>query len=218
MVYTGLPKFTSVCPPMEVADGVSKGVIGGVAVGVAGPSLLNAAITSAVGTIVYQIGGTPGALIGGAVGSKISGKVNNAYQTTTKQNESSTSGYEEILNNSSRVNGGTVVVTRKTQQRDPSKQNKMLISRLGYAIQDVTSSNRTPVSQKIKDSKLLKDIEQQQKTYGTIQRSDIEPREPKPSTLTQLTEGVKDVYRRLSGKKKVNAHNYQQPTLILKLH
>jgi hypothetical protein len=108
----------------EVADGVSKGVIGGAAVGLAGPSLLNAAITSAACTIGYQIGGTPGALIGGAVGSKFSEKINNAYQTTTKQNESSTSGYEEIPNNSSRVNGGTVVVTRKTQLREQSKQKK----------------------------------------------------------------------------------------------
>jgi hypothetical protein len=189
-------------PWSEVADGVSKGVIGGVAVGVAGPSLLNAAITSAAGTIGYQIGGTPGALIGGAVGSKFSEKINNAYQTTTKQNESSTSGYEEIPNNSSRVNGGTVVVTRKIQQREPSKQKKMLISRLGDALKDVTPSNREPPSKKIKESKLLKDIERQQKTYGTIQQSDIEPREQKPSALTQLKEGVKDVYRRLSGTKK----------------
>jgi hypothetical protein len=78
----------------------------------------------------------------------------------------------------------------------------MLISRLGDAIKDVTPSNRTPVSQKIKESKLLKDLEQQQRTYGTIKQSDIEPREPKPSTITQLTEGVKDIYRRLRGTKK----------------
>jgi hypothetical protein len=200
--YDGLKMKNKTIPWSEVADGVSKGVIGGVAVGVAGPSLLNAAITSAAGTIGYQIGGTPGALIGGAVGSKFSEKINNAYQTTTKQNESSISGYEEIPNNSNRVNGGTVVVTRKTQQREPSKQKKMLISRLGDAIKDITPSNRAPPSQKIKESKLLKDIEQQQRTYGTIQPSDIEPQDPKPSTITQLTEGVKDIYRRLSGKKK----------------
>ena len=78
----------------------------------------------------------------------------------------------------------------------------MLISRLGDAIKDITPSNRTPPSQKIKESKLLKDIEQQQRTYGTIQQSDIEPQDPKPSTITQLTEGVKDIYRRLSGRKK----------------
>ncbi len=47
-------------PWSEVADGVSKGVIGGVAVGAAGPSLFNAAITSAAGTVCNQIGGTPG--------------------------------------------------------------------------------------------------------------------------------------------------------------
>jgi hypothetical protein len=46
----------------------------------------------------------------------------------------------------------------------------------------------------------------------------MEPCEPKPSALTQLTEGAKDIYRRLSGKKKVNTHNYQHQTLILKLH
>jgi hypothetical protein len=200
--YDGLKMKNKTIPWSEVADGVSKGVIGGVAVGVAGPSLLNAAITSAAGTIGYQIGGTPGALIGGAVGSKFSEKINNAYQTTTKQNESSTSGYEEIPNNSSRVNGGTVVVTRKTQQREPSKQKKTLISRLGDAIKDVTPSNREPPSKKIKESKLLKDIEKQQKTYGTVQQIDVEPQEPKQSTFTQLKEGAKDIYRRLSGKQK----------------
>ena len=78
----------------------------------------------------------------------------------------------------------------------------MLISRLGDAIKDITPSNRAPPSQKIKESKLLKDIEQQQRTYGTIQQSDIEPQDPKPSTITQLKEGVKDIYRRLSGSKK----------------
>jgi hypothetical protein len=65
----------------------------------------------------------------------------------------------------------------------------MLISRLGDAIKDVTPSNREPPSKKIKESKLLKDIEQQQRTYGTIQQSDIEPQEPKQSTFTQLKEG-----------------------------
>ena len=83
-----------------------------------------------------------------------------------------------------------------------NQKKKMLISRLGDAIKDITPSNRAPPSQKIKESKLLKDIEQQQRTYGTIQQSDIEPQDPKPSTITQLTEGVKDIYRRLSGRKK----------------
>jgi hypothetical protein len=72
-------------------------------------------------------------------------------------------------------------------------KKKMLISRLGDAIKDITPSNRAPPSQKIKESKLLKDIEQQQRTYGTIQPSDIEPQDPKPSTITQLTEGVKSI-------------------------
>jgi hypothetical protein len=91
-------------------------------------------------------------------------------------------------------------------------KKKMLISRLGDAIKDITPSNRAPPSQKIKESKLLKDIEQQQRTYGTIQQSDIEPQDPKPSTITQLTEGVKDIYRRLSGRKKGQYHDAQLPT------
>jgi hypothetical protein len=79
----------------------------------------------------------------------------------------------------------------------------MLISRLGDAIKDVTPSNKEPPGKKIKESKLLLDLERQQKTYGTVQQSDIEPREPKPSTLTQITEGAKDIYGRLSGRKKL---------------
>ena len=35
-----------------------------------------------------------------------------------------------------------------------------------------------------------------------MQQSDVQPHEAKPSTLTQLKEGAKDIYRRLSGKKK----------------
>ena len=31
---------------------------------------------------------------------------------------------------------------------------------------------------------------------------DVSPQEPKPSTLTQIKEGAKDIYRRLSGSKK----------------
>jgi hypothetical protein len=88
----------------------------------------------------------------------------------------------------------------------------MLISRLGDAIKDVTPSNRAPPRQKIKESKLLLDLERQQKTYGTVQQSDVQPKEPpserlvvnepKPSTLTQIKEGARDIYRRLSGQKK----------------
>ena len=83
-----------------------------------------------------------------------------------------------------------------------NQKKKMLISRLGDAIKDITPSNREPVSKKIKESKLLKDLEKQQKSYGTIQQSDVQPHEPKPSALTQIKEGAKDLYRRLSGQKK----------------
>jgi hypothetical protein len=82
------------------------------------------------------------------------------------------------------------------------KQKKLLISRLGDAIKDVTPSNRAPPSQKIKESKLLFDLENKQKTYGTVQQSDVQPQEPKQSTFTQITEGARDIYRRLSGQKK----------------
>ena len=68
------------------------------------------------------------------------------------------------------------------------KQPKLLISRLGNALKDVSSSNRVPPSQKIKESKLLKDLEKQQKSYGTIQQQDILPKEDilpqKPKKLT----------------------------------
>jgi hypothetical protein len=75
------------------------------------------------------------------------------------------------------------------------------VSRLGDALKDVSSSsNRVPPSQKIKESKLLKDLETKQKSYGTIEQSDVTPQEEKVSTLTTLKEGVKQIYRRLSGR------------------
>ncbi len=75
---------------------------------------------------------------------------------------------------------------------------------MGDALKDVTPSTRTPASQKVKESKLLLDLERKQKQYGTIQptinEADVEPQIPKPSTLTQIKEGgAKDLYRRLSG-------------------
>ena len=63
-----------------------------------------------------------------------------------------------------KVNGGTVVVTtnikqQKTSHKEP-KKTKMLISKLGDALKEVSSSSdQVPVSQRIKESKLLKDLE-----------------------------------------------------------
>ena len=205
--YDGLKIKNKTIPWSSVADGTLKGTIGGVALGVAGPSILNAAITTALGGIGYQIAGQAGALVGGALGSKFSEKINNAYQLTPKQNESHISGYDEIPSNAQRVNGGTVTVTRNTQQqKEPitfgDRMRKTPIAKLANAIKDISPSPRTPASQKVKESKLLKDLEQRQKTYGTVQPYDIEPQEPTPSTLTQITEGAKNLYRRLSGSKK----------------
>ena len=75
----------------------------------------------------------------------------------------------------------------------------------------ILTSNREPTSQKIKESKLLKDIEAQQqlRTYGSIHHDDVAQQEPRPSTFTQIKEGVKGIYRRLSGQNKKKSH-YQQ--------
>jgi hypothetical protein len=79
-----------------------------------------------------------------------------------------------------------------------------------------------PVNQRIKESELLKDLERQQKTYGTIQKTDIKPQEvatqepsqPAQSTLTNMTEKIKDVYRRLSGPKKAHIKNFQHTKMM----
>ncbi len=34
--------------------------------------------------------------------------------------------------------------------------------------------------------KIIKDLEKQHKTYGAVQQTDVEPQEPKPSTLTRI--------------------------------
>ena len=202
--YDGLKMKNKTMPWSEVASGTAYGIAGGVAGGIAGGRLINNAILSAGSYIGYKVGGEAGAAIGGILSSSVADKMNPSYKPSTKKTESHKSGYEEIPSYSQqRVNGGTVTETRNIKQREPSsKQSKLLISRLGDALKDVAPSTRTPARQKIKESKLLKDLEQRQKTYGTIQPSDIEPQEPKQSTLTQIKEGARDLYRRLSGKKK----------------
>jgi len=191
-------------PVSEVVDGTVKGVLGGAAMRLAGASIINNAVSTLGGMAGYYIGCDYGAIVGSIAGAAAADKYHKVYPEQTRLIPPEQT--HETSYSQQRVNGGTVIETRNVRQREPSykepKQKKMLISRLGDAIKDITPSNRTPPSQKIKESKLLKDIEQQQRTYGTIQQSDIEPQDPKPSTITQLTEGVKDIYRRLSGRKK----------------
>jgi hypothetical protein len=202
--YDGLKMKNKTMPMSEVVDGTVRGVLGGVAMGLAGPSIINNAVSTLGGMAGYYVGGDYGAIVGSIAGSAVADKYHKAYPEQTRvipPEQTHGTSYSQ-----QRVNGGTVIETRNVRQREPSykepKTKKMLISRLGDAIKDVTPSNREPPSKKIKESKLLKDIEQQQRTYGTVQQSDIEPREQKTSALTQLTEGAKDIYRRLSGRKK----------------
>jgi hypothetical protein len=146
-------------------------------------------------------------MIGNIIASAAADKINPSYATPANK-QTHKSDYEEIPSHpNQRVNGGTVVATTNIKQQKPShkepKKTKMLISKLGDALKEVSSSSdQVPVSQRIKESKLLKDLEKKQKTYGTIQTIDVKPQESKPSTLTNIKEGIKDVYRRLSGQKK----------------
>ena len=117
---------------------------------------------------------------------------------TTKPHSEETQSYSQ-----QRVNGGTVVETRNMRQTEPlydeikpvtcvDRVRKASIVNLANAIKDISSAPRAPPSQKVKESKLLLDLERQQKTYGTIQQSDVQPNEPnlpKPSTLTQIKKG-----------------------------
>ena len=209
--YDGLKLKNKTMPWSDVASGAAYGIAGGVAGGIAGGSLINNAILSAGSYIGYKVGGEAGAAIGGILSSSVADKMNPSYKPSTKNTESHTSGYEDIPSYSQqRVNGGTVVETRNIRQRAPPraepKQSKTIISRLGDALKDVAPSTRTPVKQKIKESKLLLDLEKRQTKYGTIQptinETDVTPQEPKTSTITQIKEGAKDLYRRLSGSKK----------------
>ena len=217
--YDGLKMKNKTMPVSEVIDGTIKGVLGGAAMGLAGPSIINNAVSTLGGMAGYYIGGDYGAIVGSIAGAAAADKYQKVYPEQTRVIPPEQT--HETSYSQQRVNGGTVVETRNISQREPSykepKQKKMLISRLGDAIKDVTPSNRAPPRQKIKESKLLLDLERQQKnTYGTIQPSDVQPQEPlserlvggftanepKPSTLTQIKEGARDIYRRLSGQKK----------------
>ena len=197
-------------PFKSVMKTAGLGVLGGIGVGLAGPSLLNGAITTAASGIGYSLYGDTGAAIGNLVSSGLVDKYNHAYppKTAKVNNVVHESEYQElpISNYSSHVNGGTTVLTRNTQQRVPSymepQQRSTLIGRLGDAIKDVKSSQRPPASQKVKESKLLLDLENRQKTYGSIQSVDVQPSEQQPSLLTNMKDKAKDLYRRLSGQKK----------------
>ena len=210
--YDGIKMKNKTMPISEVAEAAVLGIGGGIASGLAGPSIVNNLIATGTAGLGYQLYGERGAVIGNIIGASLADKYNPSYASYTNKKKTRTdkkkSEYEEIPSYSNqRVNGGTVIETRNTQQREPSynepKQPKLLISRLGDALKDVSSSsNRVPPSQKIKESKLLKDLEKQQKSYGTIQQTDVTPQEEKVSTLTNIKEGVKKIYRRLSGQTK----------------
>jgi hypothetical protein len=178
--YDGLKLKNKTMPWSDVASGTFTGITGGIATGLAGPSIVNNALAGAASYVGYQIAGEKGAAIGNLLAAAAVDQINPSYASTTNK-QTHTSDYEEILSHpNQRVNGGTVVATTNIKQQKPShkepKKTKMLISKLGDALKEVSSSSdQVPVSQRIKESKLLKDLEKQQKTYGTIQTTDVKP-------------------------------------------
>ena len=204
--YDGLKMQNKTMPFSKVVKGSLLGVGGGVAMGLAGPSIVNNVVATAAstagGVIGYQLTGDEsgvayGSMLGGIAGAKFIDKYNKAYPERTNTNTNQEH-YEEIPNGSL-VGGGTVISTgRQTTSSKKKKDTTTLHSKLLTAIKETNSTPATTqdVQQKIKESKLLKDLESKQK-YGT---ADITPPEPKPTILEQF----KDVYRRLSGQKKGN--------------
>ena len=206
--YDGVKIKDKFLPISSVAKTAGLSAVAGVGAGLAGTSILNNVITTGATAIGYQLYGDTGAAVANLASSGLVDRYNSAYQPrTSKVKVHENSEYTEIpaFSNYHIVNGWTIVMTKNKQERVPSymepQQRGTLIGRLGNAIKDVSGPQRPPVSQKIKESKLLLDLEQKQKTHGTVA----------PSTLTNITDKVKDIYRRLSGKKKkVNTHKYQQ--------
>ena len=199
--YDGLKMKNKTMPWSKVAKGAALGVAGGVATGIAGPSLINNAISTAGGMVGYYVAGETGAVLGSLAGSGLAEKYNKPYAGKTNITPHN-SGYEEIPNSSRVGSSGTVITTaRQREQRTTSLPNETLFSRLGDAVKDV-SYTRTPVKTKIKESKLLNDLERKQATYGTINKSDVQSIETQPSTFEHMREQAKDLYRRISGQKK----------------
>ena len=201
--YDGIKMKDKTMPWSKVAKGAALGVAGGVATGMAGPSLMNNAISTAGGMIGYYVAGETGAVIGSLAGSGIADKYNKPYAGKTNINPHNLE-YEEIPNSSRVGSSGTVISTarqRLGEQRTTSLSKETLFSRLGDAVKDA-SYTRTPVKTKIKESKLLKDLERKQATYGTINKSDVQSIETQPSTFEHMREKAKDLYRRISGQKK----------------
>ena len=200
--YDGLKLKNKFIPFNKVIKGTLLGVAGGASIGIAGPSLVNNAISTAASAAGYYIAGEEGAILGGLVGSAGADRLNKSYPVQTHAIHNS--GYEEIIPNSSRVgSSGTLISTGRLREPPSTLPRETLISKLSTALKDV-SQTRTPVKTKIKESKLLKDLERKQGTYGTINKTDVEPTETKASTFSTITEGVNDLYRRISGQKKGN--------------
>jgi len=207
--YDGLKMKNKTMPVSKVIKGTIMGGAMGVAGGMAGSSILNnAAVTIASaggGYIGNELDGEQGAMIGSMIGgigaAKAMDKINPVYperNASVRMREE----YEEIPNGSL-VNGGTVIASGRTTGRTTASKKsdtKPLHNRLFDAIKEVntTSASTAEVKQKIKESRLLKEIEKNQK-YGTYD-TNIEPSEAQPSTLENFKEGVKRIYRRLSGR------------------
>ena len=149
--YDGLKMKNKTIPISEVVDGTVKGVLGGVAMGVAGPSIINNAVSTLGGMAGYYVGGDYGAIVGSIAGAAAADKYHKAYPEHTRVIPPEQT--HETSYSQQRVNGGTVIETRNVRQREPSyrepKTEKMLISRLGDAIKDVTPSNRVPPNTQI---------------------------------------------------------------------
>ena len=218
--YDGLKMKNKTMPVSKVVKGTIMGGAMGIAGGMAGGSILNnAAVTiasAAGGYIGSELQGETGAAIGTIIGgigaAKAMDRINPVYperNVSVRMREE----YEEIPNGSL-VNGGTVIATgRTTRTTNPNPDHndtKPLHSRLINAIKE---TNTTPVTtaevqQKVKESRILKEIEKKQK-YGTHD-TNIEQPGDQPSTLENIKEGVKKLYRRLSGKggyEKVPTHD-----------
>jgi len=189
--FDGLKMKKKTLPFSKVGEATLYGLGGGIASGLAGPSVLNNAISTAGAGIGYAIGSDTGAIIGGLIGSGVADRIHTSYPSNTLQPERT--GPQTVPNITSNP-----------------RSNKTLANRLYNAtFNDSNTDVRTQHKERIKKSKLLKDIDEK-KSYGTFQKTDIEPAtiedkivsEPKTTILSNIQQKAQQIYKNIVGQNK----------------
>ena len=160
--------------------------------GIAGTGIITNAVSSVGAGIGYSVAGEAGGYIGGLLGAVAGDKLQKRGQQRPHEIKPEETHESNIPYHQQRTTGGTVILSRQ----------KSGVLMLAESIKDrFGNGNKSGGNTKDRtESKLLKQpLITHQSSYGSIAPSDIKPKESRPSLLSQIKDGMDDIYRRISG-------------------